>query len=60
MWVDKYRQRIGFAIGTGIVPAVCGLFVVGVTSGNWVAAIIVAIVLWVIVSTAFYYRARRR
>jgi tetrahydromethanopterin S-methyltransferase subunit C len=58
--LEDYRQRAGFAIGTGIVPAVCGLLVVGVTSGNWVAAIIVAILLWAVVSTVFYYRARRR
>jgi uncharacterized membrane protein YdbT with pleckstrin-like domain len=58
--VEDYRQRAGFAIGTGIVPSVCGLLVVGVTSGNWVAAIIVAILLWAVVSTVFYYRARRR
>jgi hypothetical protein len=58
--IDDDRTRLGFAIGTGIIPAICGLLIIGVTSGMWDLAVIVGLVLWVAVAAFYYGRARRK
>jgi uncharacterized membrane protein len=57
---DDDKTRLGFAIGTGIVPAACALVVIGVTADRWDLAVIVALVVWVAVAAIYYGRARRK
>jgi len=57
--VNQYRQGVGFAIGTGLVPGVMTFLVIGITSGRFLGAFIAGILMWTIVSATFWYRARR-
>lgn len=57
--MEEYRQRVGFAVGTGLVPGVMGFLVIAVTTGRPALGIIVGIIVWAIVSVTFWYRSGR-
>lgn len=57
--MDDYRGRVGFAIGTGIVPGVMGFLVIAVTTSRPPIAFVVGLVVWAIVSFAYWYRSGR-